>query len=68
MKGARSAAKAVVANDGYNRPGKNPFICRFIRVIIVNSAAGGILAVNGIARGTVGAVGHRGVDAAVRQA
>lgn len=57
----------MVANDRDNGAGENPFIRGFGWVVVVNSTAGGVAAVNGISGSTVGGVCHSGIDATVIQ-
>ena len=58
----------MVADNGNNRAGENPFIGGFSRIIVVNGTAGGVAAVNGIPGGAVGGVCHSGIDTPIIQA
>ena len=58
----------MLAYYGDDRAGEDPFICGFVRVIIIDSPAGGIPAVDSVPCGIVGAVCYRSIDAAVVQA
>ena len=55
----------MCANPGDDRAGANPFVGGLVRIIIVESAAGGVGAVEGLARGAAGGVGDGFVNLAV---
>ena len=58
----------MLADYCNHRPGKDPLIRGFLRVIIINSSTGWIPAVDGVPGGIISTVGHGGIDAAVIQA
>ena len=55
----------MCANPGDDRAGANPFVGGLVRIIIVESAAGGVGAVERLARGAAGGVGDGFVNLAV---
>ena len=58
----------MLADDGDNGPGENPLIRGLGRVIIIDSTAGRVAAVDGIPGRPVGRVRHSRIDPAVIQA
>ena len=61
-RGKHSAAEPVLANHRDDGAGKDPLVRGFCGIVIIDRTAGRVLAVDGVARGAVGAVCHGRVD------